>query len=59
VSSGDGQTDTVTADGQGRLTFTVALGPISPASYAIAIAAPYPSDPATAQAQLTIGPAAG
>ena len=59
VSSGDGQTDTVTADGQGRLTFTVALGPISPANYAVAIAAPYPSDPATAQAQLTIGPSAG
>ena len=45
VSRGDGQTDTVTADGQGRLTFTVALGPISPASYAVAIAAPLPVRP--------------
>jgi hypothetical protein len=52
-----GGAQTATADGQGRLTFTVALGPIPLANYLAAITAPGPSDPATATEQVTIQPA--
>jgi S-formylglutathione hydrolase FrmB len=48
---------TATADDQGRLTFTVALGPVPLANYLAAITAPGPSDPATASEQVTITPA--
>jgi hypothetical protein len=59
VQTGPGTLQAATADPQGRLTFTVALGPVPLASYLAAITAPYPSNPATSTARVTIQPAAG
>jgi S-formylglutathione hydrolase FrmB len=59
VRAGPDTIQTVTADPQGRLSFAVTLGPVPLASYLAAIVAPYPADPATSTAQITIQPAAG
>jgi S-formylglutathione hydrolase FrmB len=57
VQAGPAPAEAVTADAEGRLTFTVALGPVPLANYLAALTAPYPSDPATSTAQITIQPA--